>query len=318
MQQKRSIIHYSWRGLLSAGLSFLLYACLVSSCTTATDSTPLPPTSSHQSLTVSYRHDSHALIMRTFVAGGVYGTLNLAPQISLYGDGTFIFGTQQQGQLTGAQLQSVLTTMLQTDGLLTFKRHQFSDLPDQNATFLELNVNDKPLELMYGSFGNQSESDQDLTEYHQLAHALTTLTESLTAPVHPYTSNQEALFVRRSFSPDPAHTRHYADTSLSLAQLADFECGPLPKDEDLNPEGNCLKYTIPEHAFIPDTQQLASIKNTLQNELHGELNEDELFYEVTLRPLLPDETDQKQVAMFGSAQNTYRAVPLQIGELPRS
>jgi hypothetical protein len=47
-------------------------------------------------------------------------------------------------------------------------------------------------------------------------------------------------------------------------------------------------------------------------------SESGLYYEVTMRPLLPDEKQKKTLAMFGGSQLSYKGVPLQIGPIPQS
>jgi len=54
--------------------------------------------------------------------------------------------------------------------------------------------------------------------------------------------------------------------------------------------------------------------------LHGQQQavflENGAYYSVTLRPLLPDEIEQKTLAMFGSQELSYTGVTLSKGPVP--
>ncbi|GAC1401399.1 MAG: hypothetical protein NVSMB49_15770 [Ktedonobacteraceae bacterium] len=270
---------------------------------------------------MTYSNKAQDVVLRTFYGGGIYGALEVNPDISLYGDGTYIFGADRQGKLDDAGLQGLLHTLTDTYGLLNFKRQQFSDIQDQNATFLEITLNGKQQEFMYGSFGNQQESSQDMDEYHRLDRVLTTITETLKGPTHPYKGSSTALLVHQTFGPDqPALSWPLSD--YTLAQAYAFECGLLPKDETShNWEVGCLKYLIPHDVILLNTAQVQAISGQLPTQQRGPLlqglfSEGSFYYTVTLRPLLPDELPRKSVAMFGSAQSSFTNVPLLNGQVP--
>ncbi len=275
-------------------------------------------TSSQQ---VTYSTNPQDVVLRTFYGGGIYGALEVTPDISLYGDGTYILGADRQGKLDDAGLQSLLHTLTDTYGLLNFKRQQFSDIQDQNATFLEVTLNGKQQEFMYGSFGNQQESSQDMNEYHQLNSILTTLTDTLKGPTQPYKSKNVALLVHQTFGPTSTGLT-WPITDFTLAQASAFECGLLPKDETShNLETGCLKYLIPHSVILLNAAQAQAISGQLPAQQQGALqqglfSEDTSYYTVTLRPLLPDELTKKSVAMFGSTQSSFTAVPLLDGQVP--
>ncbi|HLG60870.1 MAG TPA: hypothetical protein VKY19_02990 [Ktedonosporobacter sp.] len=280
--------------------------------------TTFTSSASSSSEPITYSTGAHDVLIRTFYGGGLYGSLELAPQVSIYGDGTYILGQDQQGTISSDALQQLLDTLVNTDGLLHLKRQQFIDIPDQNATFLELSLNDKQLELVYGPFGNQQESADDMDEYHRLGKALSTITATLKGPTHPYHSSSSALLVRQIFHPDFTQTILYWPLyEFTLSQAAIFECGIVPPDENSsNAETGCLKYLIPDHAQLLTASQLQTLRTQLNNRPEGIFTEQGLYYEVTLRPLLPDELAHKTVAMFGSAQGSYRGVPLNQGTIP--
>lgn len=270
---------------------------------------------------VTYSNKAQDVVLRTFYGGGIYGALEVNPDISLYGDGTYILGADRQGKLDDADFQKLLHTLTDTYGLLNFKRQQFSDIQDQNATFLEVTLNGKQQEFMYGSFGGQQESSQDMDEYHRLNHILTTITEALQGPTHPYKGNEFALLVHQTFGPDqPGLTWPVSD--FSLAQASAFECGLLPKDETShNAETGCLKFLIPHSVILLNASQVQAISSQLPTQQQGPLqqglfSEGSFYYTVTLRPLLPDELPRKSVAMFGSAQSNFTNVPLLNGQVP--
>jgi hypothetical protein len=269
---------------------------------------------------ITYSTNAQDVVIRTYYGGGQYGTLPLGPQLSVYGDGTYLIGLEKQGKLTNDALQQLLSTLIDTDGLLSFKRQQFSDVPDQNSTFLELNLNGKHTELVYSNFGSRAESAQDLDEYQRLGKALTALKESLNSPTQAYTTNRYALLVRETATPDrtqPMQTFTLQD--FTLAQIAKFECGPNKDDRATsgNPVGPCLHYTRPLGALILRDNQLQTIKTLLGGQQEGQFAQMGLYYDVRLRPLLPDEVSTKKLAMLGSLQLTYEDIPLVEGTLPQ-
>ena len=274
-------------------------------------------TSSQQ---VTYSTNPQDVVLRTFYGGGIYGALEVAPDISIYGDGTYILGANRQGKLDDASFQALLRTVTDTYGLLNFKRQQFSDIQDQNATFLEVTLNGKQQEYMYGSFGNQQESVQDMDEYHRLNATLTAITDALKGPTQPYKSSNVALLVHQTFGPTaPGLTWPVSD--FTLAQASAYECGLLPPDETShNLETGCLKYLIPHSVILLNTSQAQAISGQLPTQQgplpQGLFSEGNSYYTVTLRPLLPDELTRKSVAMFGSAQSSFTAVPLLNGQVP--
>ncbi len=311
--------------LLCTLLTLLLSACgsINTSQNSAgnTNTSSLSNAGNTSSQQVTYSTDPHDVVLRTFYGGGIYGALEVAPDISLYGDGTYILGADRQGKLDDASFQSLLHTLTDTYGLLNFKRQQFSDIQDQNATFLEVTLNGKQQEFMYGAFGNQQESSQDMDEYHHLNSILTAITAALKGPTHPYTSNSVALLVHQTFGPTaPGLTWPVSD--FTLAQASAYECGLLPPDETShNAETGCLKYLIPHNVILLNASQSDAIRNQMPAQQQGPFrqglfSEGDAYYTVTLRPLLPDELVKKSVAMFGSAQSSFTAVPLLNGQVP--
>ena len=309
--------------LLCTLLALFLGACgsgSTSSNQAGNTSTSSLSNASGTSQQVTYNSGPQDVVLRTFYGGGIYGALEFAPDITLYGDGTYILGADRQGKLDDASFQSLLHAITDTYGLLNFKRQQFSDIQDQNATFLQITLNGKQQEFMYGSFGNQQESAQDMDEYHRLNSILTTITQALKGPTHPYTSNSVALLVHQTFGPTTGLTWPVPD--FTLAQAYAYECGLLPPDETShNLETGCLKYLIPHNVILLSASQAQAISGQLPAQQQGPLrqglfNEGNAYYTVTLRPLLPDEIAKKSVAMFGSAQSSFTAVPLLNGQVP--
>jgi len=304
--------------------------CFIGTLLSACDSSFLSSTntSSHSTLPtnngpITYSTSPSDVLIRTFYGGGNMGALAFSPQVSIYGDGTYILGPEYQmrwGKLDTGALQQLLHTLVDTGGLLGLSRQQFYDVPDQNATLLQLTLNNKHYEFLYGKFGTLQESAQDIDEYHHLGKALTAITEALNGPTHPYTSTSMALLVHQDFSPDLSQT--IPDWSLrdfSLDQVATFECGVIPPDET-GPDADtgCLSFTIPLNAYLPTPQQLQTLKTLLHGRQQGEFYEPYLglYYMVVLRPLLPDEVSQKTLAMLGSQQLSYTGVPLHSGTIP--
>jgi hypothetical protein len=287
---------------------------MLSSCDQNSSQTATVQNSTGQ---VTYSTNAQDVVIRTYYGGGHYGTLPLGPQLSVYGDGTYVLGLEKQGKLSGDALQKLLSTLI---SLLSFKRQQFSDVPDQNSTFLELNLNGKHTELVHSNFGSRAESAQDLDEYQRLGKALTTLNESLNGPTQAYTTNRYALLVHETTTPDRTQPiKTFSLQDFTLAQVAKFECGPN-KDERAtsgNPIGPCLQYTRPLGALILQDDQLQTIKTLLGGQQEGQLTQQDLYYNVRLRPLLPDELRTKKLAMLGSLQLTYEDIPLVEGNLPQ-
>jgi len=286
----------------------LLISLILSSCGNSQTATVKNSVSQ-----ITYSTNAQDVVIRTYYGGGHYGTLPLGPQLSVYGDGTYVIGLEKQGKLSSDALQQLISTFVNTDGLLSLKRQNFSDVPDQNSTFLELNLNGAHTELVYSNFGSRPESAQDLDEYKRLGQALTTLNESLNGPTQAYTTNKYALLVHETALPDrtqPIQTFFLPD--FTLAQVANFECGT---DKDVratsaNPIGPCLQYTIPLGALILADNQLQTIKTLLGGQQAGQLAQLGLYYDVRLRPLLPDEVSTKKLAMLGSLQLSYQDIPL--------
>ncbi len=271
--------------------------------------------------TITYNTRPQDVLIRTFYGGGKLGTFEMSPEISIYGDGTFILGPglqMQQGRLQAVALQQMLHKLVDTYGLLKLNKQQFYDIPDQNATVLQLMLNDKDYTYLYGSFGNMQESAQDRSEYQRLGNALTTITEALVGPTHSYTSQQMVLLVHQTFSPDLSQSIPYwSFQDFTLFQLSTFECGLIPPDlTGPNAETGCLTYTVPHTALLLKAQQLQQIKTLLHGQEQAVFLEKGAYYSVTLRPLLPDEIGQKALAMFGSQELSYTGVSLAEGPVP--
>ncbi|HKF38020.1 MAG TPA: hypothetical protein VKB35_14085 [Ktedonobacteraceae bacterium] len=308
----------------------LLVLCTLVALLTACSSGPSGPASSstrHTTIsttggnTITYNNGPQDVLIRTFYGGGKLGTLEMSPDITIYGDGAYILGPglqMRQGKLSVDALQQLLFTLVDNYALLKLNRQQFYDLPDQNATVLQLNINDQADAFLYGPFGNLQESAQDLEEYQRLGKALTSITGTLSGPTNNYTSNQMALLVHQTFSQDLNQTIPPWDfQGFTLAQLANYECGPVPPDETgPNADTGCLTFTVPQKALLLDTQQLQQIVKLLQGQDQGTFLENGLYYSVVLRPLLPDEIAQKMLAMFGSQELAYAGVPLHQGPVP--
>jgi hypothetical protein len=270
---------------------------------------------------ITYSSRSQDVLIRTFYGGGKLGTFEISPEISIYGDGTYILGPglqMQQGKLQVSALQQLLNTLVDTYGLLKLNKHQFYDIPDQNATVLQLMLNGKEFVYLYGPFGNLQENAQAIHEYELLGNALTSITEALVGPTHNYTSQNMVLLVHQTFSPDLSKMIHYwYFQDFTLFQLATYECGLLPPDlTGPNAEIGCLKYTVPHTALMLNTQQLQEIKALLLGQEQSVFLENGLYYSVTLRPLLPDEKDKRMLAMFGSQELNYAGVSLVEGPVP--
>ncbi|HEU0001241.1 MAG TPA: hypothetical protein VFQ36_10100 [Ktedonobacteraceae bacterium] len=270
---------------------------------------------------ITYSASPQDVLIRTFYGGGKLGSFEYSPEISIYGDGSYILGPglqMREGQLSGDALAQLLHTLVDTDGLLKFTTKQFYDIPDQNATFLQLTLNGTNYTFQYGPFGNLQESAQDMNAYHRLGAALTSLTNALNGPTHPYTSKQMALLVHQDFSPDLSQTiPDWSVADFNLYNLAAYECGVTLVDQT-GPNGDtgCLTYTVPQNALLLSEQQRQSIVSLLNGRQQGVFLYMGLYYNVTLRPLLPDEAAQKTLAMLGSAELSYAGVPLKSGPVP--
>lgn len=271
--------------------------------------------------TITYSTGPQDVLIRTFYGGGKLGTLEMSPEISIYGDGSYILGPglqMRQGHLSSDALQQLLKRLVDTYGLLRFSRQQFYDIPDQNATVLQLMLNGNQYEYLYGRFGHLQESAQEVDEYQRLGKALTSITEALVGPTHNYTNQEMALLVHQTFSPDLSQSVPYwYFQDFTLFQLATFECGPIPPDETgPNADTGCLTYTVPHTVLLLSTQQFQEITALLHGQEQGTFLEGGLYYSVVLRPLLPDESALKMLAMFGSQELSYAGVSLVEGPVP--
>lgn len=274
---------------------------------------------------ITYSTAPQDVLVRLFFGGGKVGTLEWTPEISIYGDGTFLIGPGlklQKGSLSSTDMQNLLHTLTSTDNLLQLHRQVFNDIPDQNAALLQVTLNGKNYQFVYGPFGNLQESTQDMREYQQLGDAISAVRNSLSGPESAYTSQQMALLVYQTFRADFTLAQNQALpywplSDISLANTAVYECGVIPQDlTGPNADNGCLTYTVPRVAYLPSQQDL----RVIQDALHGK--EQEIFMEnnshfvVTLRPLLPDEVAQQQLAMYGSNTQTYAPIPLKSGAIP--
>lgn len=266
---------------------------------------------------ITYSTDPQETLIRTFYGGGLYGSFSPGPQISIYGDGTYILGLEQEGHLTTDALQQLLNSLVNTYRLPSFSRQQFSDIQDENATFLELTINGKQKEFKYGTIGTYTNSPQEKDEYRRLENALTAITEELKGPTQPYRGKAFALLTRQIFNPSQSENiPHWPLNDFTLAQATAYECGLTPPDEtSQNAETGCLKFVIPSNAILLNAAQV----KTMEEQLHGQqgsFSEQGLYYAVLLRQLLPDELPKHLLAMLGSAQGSYRGVPLLDGKVP--
>ncbi|WP_137686230.1 hypothetical protein [Thermosporothrix hazakensis] len=250
-------------------------------------------------------------IIRTLYGGGLHGTLSFSPQISIYSDGTYVLGVEKKGQLASDSLQTLLDTLANTYNLFDFSRKQFSDIQDQNSTYLQLAFNGKQTQLQYGTFGHYQANAQDRDEYTRLGKALTAISEALTGPTEPYQTNHYALLIRRAYGADPTASHPaWPLTEYTAEQAAYSECGKNPANENTpNLETSCLKFTLPAHGLLLTSEQVQQFKEVMKG-AQQDFEENGNYYTVTLRPLLPDEQANHRLAMFGSAQSDFRAVPL--------
>ncbi|GAC1567941.1 MAG: hypothetical protein NVS3B14_15530 [Ktedonobacteraceae bacterium] len=303
-----------------ATLMLLLSACNSTSNTTNSNKVNNQSISTNNGI-ITYSASPQDVLIRTFYGGGKLGGFEYSPEISIYGDGAYILGPglqMREGQLSTGALEQLLHTLVDTDGLLKFSTQQFYDIPDQNATFLQMALNGKSYTYRYGPFGNLKESAQEIDEYHRLGAALTSITEALNGPTHPYRSEQMALLVHQDFSPDLTQIiPQWSLPDFNLSDVAVYECGVIPPDiTSPNADTGCLTYTVPQSALLLSAQQQQSIQSLLNGEQVGVFLDLGHYYNVALRPLLPDEAQQKMLAMLGSAELSYAGVPLHNGPVP--
>lgn len=274
---------------------------------------------------ITYSTQPQDVLLRIFYGGGKVGTLEMTPEISIYGDGTFITGPGlqlQQGSLSSDALQSLLHTLTSTDNLLQLHHQVFDDIPNQNTTLLQVALNGQNYQFLYGPFGNLQESTQDMHEYQQLGNAISSVRNALTGPETPYVSHTMALLAYQTFRADFTTEQDQALpiwplNDLDLANTAIYECGTIPQDQTgPNADNGCLVYTVPQVAYLPGDADLQQIKSALHGQPQGMFLEYTSHYVVILRPLLPDEIAQHQLAMYGSNTQAYTPVPLKGGTIP--
>ncbi|MDQ2714262.1 MAG: hypothetical protein M3Z08_05080, partial [Chloroflexota bacterium] len=272
------------RGKAFTAASILAMLCLLgillASCTGNTQpaSGTAHPQQHIANNTISYSISAQDVLIRTFRGGGHMGTLDLSPQISIYGDGTYILGPgldMRQGKVDTNELQQLLSILVNTDGLLNLKRQQFYDIADQDATLLQISLNERNYQFLYGKFGSRQESQQVMDEYHHLEQALSTITASLNGPTQPYTNPTQALLAYQNFSPNLSQSIPTWDfPDFTLGQLATYECGPVPQDiTGPNADSGCLEFNIPRNALLLTNGQARKITEML----HGHLSRE--FYE---------------------------------------
>ena len=160
LNRKTGIFHT----LISLSALFCIMILLFSAC----DSTPKTTgkvkkqsISTTNNGVITYSASPQDVLIRTFYGGGKLGSFEYSPEISIYGDGSYILGPglqMREGQLSSDALGQMLHTLVDTYGLLKFTTKQFYDIPDQNATFLQLMLNGTSYAFQYGPFGNLHES----------------------------------------------------------------------------------------------------------------------------------------------------------------
>jgi hypothetical protein len=319
-KSNRLLRNFMFQPILFCILIILFTACDSNANTSSTNSAKQTLSISSAS-TITYNTRPQDVLIRTFYGGGKLGTFEISPEISIYGDGTYILGPglqMQEGRLQADALQQLLNKLVDTYGLLNLNKQQFYDIPDQNATVLQLMLNEKEYTYLYGPFGNMQESTQDRSEYQRLGNALTSITETLVGATYPYTSQQMVLLVHQTFSPNLSQSIPYwSFQDFTLFQLSTFECGIIPSDvTGPNADTGCLTYTVPHTALLLNTNQLQQLKTLLHGQEQAVFLEKDAYYSVTLRPLLPDEIEQKVLAMFGSQELSYAGVTLSAGPVP--
>ncbi len=261
-------------------LATLLTACSGSGNTTSASkngkSTRALPTNNG---IITYSTNPNDVIVRTFYGGGNFGTLAFSPEMSIYGDGRYILGPglqMREGRLDTDSLQQLLHALVDADGLLSFTQTQFYDVPDQNATLLQLT-----LKHPYSNATMTVLVHQDFSP---------DLTQNIPVwPLPDFTLSQLAIFECGIIPPD--------------------QVGP-------NGDTGCLTFTVPRVAYLPNRRQIQTIRSLLNNQQQGEFLEQGLYYRLVMRPLLPDELPLKTVAMLGSNELSYKGVPLQSGPIP--
>ncbi|MEO7020533.1 MAG: hypothetical protein ABI234_10320 [Ktedonobacteraceae bacterium] len=309
-----------------------MFLCLLAMLLTACDWGNSGSSGQHQALqtdngsTVTYSTRSSDVLVRLFYGGGKVGTLELTPEISLYGDGMFITGPSlqlRQGGISNDDLQNLLHTLTGTDNLLQLHRQVFNDIPNQNAALLQVTLNDKKYQFVYGPFGHLQEGSQDRHEYQQLGDAIGAIQQALSHPTQAYTSPQSALLVHQTFREDFTENQNQTiprwtlSRTLNLAHAAIYECGVVPADfTSPNLDLGCLNYTIPQLAILLDQQNSNLVENLLHGTPQQMFLENNDYYIVMLRPLLPDELAQHHVAMYGNNNQDYTPVPLKSGPIP--
>src|SRR5258708_20227258 len=205
----KDIVHKMRRrsGIILILLSCFL-GCSLAACGIGTGNSGQNTTVHQQSVQtdsgtpVTYSTQAHDVVVRIFHGGGKVGTLEITPDVSIYGDGTFITGPGlqlQQGSIDSGKLQDLLHTITSTDHLLQLHQQVFDDIPDQNVTLLQINLNGKNYQFTYGPFGNLLESTQAIQEYQRLGNAISTINNALTGPVNTYISQDQALLVYNTY-----------------------------------------------------------------------------------------------------------------------
>ncbi|HEY0753400.1 MAG TPA: hypothetical protein VGD98_05510 [Ktedonobacteraceae bacterium] len=308
-------------------LLLCLLALLLSACTSGTTSTPThrKTVQTNSGNSITYSTQSQDVLLRLFYGGGKVSLLQMTPEISIYGDGSFITGPDlqlQQGSISSDTLQNLLHTLIGTDNLLQLHHQVFDDIPDQNTTLLQMTLDNQNYQFLYGPFGNLQESTQDLHDYQQLGNAISTIKNALSGPEKTYTSQNMALLVYQTFRADYTSAQNqtiplWPLNNIDLANAAVYECGTIPQDQTgPNADNGCLTYTVPKTAYLPTQGDLQQIKAALLGQQQRMFLENNSHYVVILRSLLPDEIAQQQLAMYGSNTQAYTPIPLKGGNIP--
>src|SRR5207237_860741 len=111
-------------------LLLCLLMLLLTACDTGNNSAHHQTVQTDSGNPVTYSTLPQDVLIRIFYGGGKVSTLEMTPEISIYGDGTFITGPglqPQQGSISSDDLQSLLHTLTSTDNLLQLHHRVFDD-----------------------------------------------------------------------------------------------------------------------------------------------------------------------------------------------
>lgn len=273
-------------------LAILPYGCSMSSSGNGT------PSVDHRT-NIAHGTSPQDVLIRKIYNGGIYGSFQLGPDLSIYGDGTVIEGTTTSGKFSSTELDTLLDTLVNTSHVFTIPPVTRGSSNDNNFTNLELNFNGSQTTLGEDN-GGPTPGQSDQVTQKRVADVFNVIDKAVARiKTHPYQSSRLVLLARQLIPGETTSEQHWPITDFTLARASTVVCGPPPSSDE-SYSAKCLKYLAPHAAILLTPSQSAILLPLVDTHLQGIFQEQGFSSIVMLRSLLPDEDMTKGVLLSGS------------------